>query len=30
MAWGIVKDAECNVRIQKRLNIAVLPQKPHE
>lgn len=30
MAWGIVKDAECTVRIQKHLNIAVIPQKPHE
>lgn len=30
MALGIVKDAECTVRIQKHLNIAVIPQKPHE
>lgn len=30
MARGIVKDAECTVRIQKHLKIAVIPQKPHE
>lgn len=30
MALGIIKDAECTVRIQKHLNIAVIPQKPHE